>query len=1071
MLNLRIVPYVIYAVLLAISVYFFYFFYDGVSYSSSAVWGYIILLFVFFSTYKYVQWLYNTKKYQVTPILLLWVFILHLLILCLYFVGISGHNFFLWFILWATLCSRILLIAFLWYIIYLLGRRIVDLSQVFLDNVSEAIVRIVSLVLWFFLLTVALFVLAALWFYNLLWLWIIGVFIFLFIFPYIKNIHSHLQTSIWERELKTDRWYVRTFIDEIHYIIIILFIGVNLISAYRPYPIGWDDLWAYMNYPKLISGFEWLISMGNMYAWELYTGIGYILWSQSFAFLLNSFSWIIASIVLYYTLSLFQKDKDEPVFSYALFWTLILMILPMTVFQLAKDMKLDYGLFFVSLWALALSYYALYSNTKLWGNWKVWYIVWLCIWFAFTIKITSVLLLFAIIWLIAYRYGWIRMYFASFFTIIWLLTLWWLWPMLNVVFPADGNSQILFTYISLFLASVLIFVSYYASKNLESIALCLKHISAVLLWCIIAFLPWGIKNTYETLEAWKSVSVGSLISWQSERLRLDPTLIYTPEEIEDIEKENISGLSEDGITSNEDFWRYFWYESGINNYLKLPWNLTFQVNQWGEFTQITFILFLLLPVFFFVFPYRSPYYIYGLSLTTLLLLAYYIPSPVSSYLTELLWNIRLPFWYIFITLFYFVAFLYTSLSYKKDNKNYSEAFLAILAFTSMYVFFWAISAYGIVWYGIVMYAGFLALIVLWLHQADREKYTYMPYLALFWVWIYIILTGFSHATSNLKNAGYLDFKLWQVSENQAVMKYHHEYFEFLFAFNITPQWQDQVLRDTRRSLIEIFQPYDEFASLNPVIADASTAELLYGLIRSLDRVEMPSSLWREYSQLKENLFSKVINPPEDIRSSANIYRIGTFMTYFMVDNNIRVLQDNLINRFDTYIWNEDLSVVTQRLQDLDMWYMIIDLNAATIDDDPRRDLTRRYENILRYAMSSEVEYITGDSICFRIGRDLYHSWNIPIESALSIASINYGTLEERNARLTDCTVTIYEMIQQWIDQDNEAFVYMEVYRNRLERIVQQLQENDIEITDENVLTHLAGTISRWYKILLDIPDR
>jgi hypothetical protein len=34
-----------------------------------------------------------------------------------------------------------------------------------------------------------------------------------------------------------------------------------------------------------------------------------------------------------------------------------------------------------------------------------------------------------------------------------------------------------------------------------------------------------------------------------------------------------------GTTQNEDLGRYFGYEGGLNNYMKLPANLTFQKNQ------------------------------------------------------------------------------------------------------------------------------------------------------------------------------------------------------------------------------------------------------------------------------------------------------------------------------------------------------------------------------------------------------------------------------------------------------------------------------------------------------------
>ena len=37
------------------------------------------------------------------------------------------------------------------------------------------------------------------------------------------------------------------------FIIATLIISVSLISIIRPFPIGWDDLGAYMNYPRLLA--------------------------------------------------------------------------------------------------------------------------------------------------------------------------------------------------------------------------------------------------------------------------------------------------------------------------------------------------------------------------------------------------------------------------------------------------------------------------------------------------------------------------------------------------------------------------------------------------------------------------------------------------------------------------------------------------------------------------------------------------------------------------------------------------------------------------------------------------
>ena len=72
--------------------------------------------------------------------------------------------------------------------------------------------------------------------------------------------------------------------------------------------------------------------------------------------------------------------------------------------------------------------------------------------------------------------------------------------------------------------------------------------------------------------------------------------IYSKEAYEEKRKaQQSASITSDGKSQNEDFSRYFGQESGINNYLKLPANLTFQKNQSGEFTDITYIFLAFFP--------------------------------------------------------------------------------------------------------------------------------------------------------------------------------------------------------------------------------------------------------------------------------------------------------------------------------------------------------------------------------------------------------------------------------------------------------------------------------------------
>jgi len=47
------------------------------------------------------------------------------------------------------------------------------------------------------------------------------------------------------------------------------------------------------------------------------------------------------------------------------------------------------------------------------------------------------------------------------------------------------------------------------------------------------------------------------------------------------------------------------------------------------------------------------------------------------------------------------------------------------------------------------------------------------------------------------------------------------------------------------------------------------------------------------------------------------------------------------------------------------------LNAATIDNDPRHNLTKRYEDLLKSFTSNRLELIQTDSLCLNIALEDY----------------------------------------------------------------------------------------------------
>jgi hypothetical protein len=102
-----------------------------------------------------------------------------------------------------------------------------------------------------------------------------------------------------------------------------------------------------------------------------------------------------------------------------------------------------------------------------------------------------------------------------------------------------------------------------------------------------------------------------------------------------------------------------------------------------------------------------------------------------------------------------------------------------------------------------------------------------------------------------------------------------------------------------------------------------------------------------------------------------------------------------------------------------MKQILLDLNAATIDMDPRKNLTRRYERTLSYLTSDDLEFVSTDSICFSVGIDQYKrskKEQRDIQEFVLIAGSNYdstlpdGTIIDRNKKMTNCFYKLKDIV-------------------------------------------------------------
>lgn len=132
--------------------------------------------------------------------------------------------------------------------------------------------------------------------------------------------------------------------------------------------------------------------------------------------------------------------------------------------------------------------------------------------------------------------------------------------------------------------------------------------------------------------------------------------------------------------------------------------------------------------------------------------------------------------------------------------------------------------------------------------------------------------------------------------------------------------------------------------------------------------------------IMNELYSEVLSPKHENKNRTGIYRVGTFFTYFVQNNRSRFYEDSLLTNFQTFFYDENPEISAEKLKKIGLSYVLLDLNAATIDSEEanisaretgRASLTTRYENILTTLRDEKFSLIHTDNICLRLAIDEY----------------------------------------------------------------------------------------------------
>ncbi len=1030
------------------------------SFSGYSLYG--VLMLIIYAIYKTSQ-IYSSKpSITFTPLTILNYFLLHLFVVCGVFFTINDLSFGTAIVLFFKILYFCLLPVFLVFISLWFWKKIY--TCLFSDTaIHTAILKFIISLLIGFISFVTL--LTILWFFGLYSLWSVFFISIIFIWVAYKQIWYFTQW-IWSYEINFDNTYnsnnkvekvnMNLATAELFFIVIALLLSINLISIMRPFPIGWDDLWAYMNFPRLMAagwevGFLW-----SMMSWSVFTGIGYLFENPVQAFFLNNVWGFLSVIVLVLIVSDALSSSTKKTFLHIPTLTALLFIsLPMIVFQQAKDMKIDPGLFFMSVSSVYILYNTLVWEYKKKQKYVLFWLIWIFLWFLFTVKFTTLLTVISALGVMFYRYLWwsgVWWYFALF---IWIFTRLWLWSYMNVSYPSESeifkNSVLL---VSVIIAAVSFAYSFVQNKKIFTQTA--SYILIVCLWVFIGMLPWVGNNIVRSWDIW----VSSILAGKTDRFIVDFNTIHTSEKLAEIEKNKIDfALSSSGTTKNEDLGRYFWYEQGINNYIKLPWNLTMQLNQWGEFTNIGWLFLAFIPGLFLFLPTRKINYIpvivwacYG----SIFLLFLYPPSRVV--LTQLLSQISLPGWYgVILWLFILpLVWLITSLN---TEKKYIKLFIYNLVFSAIYMFLWAISAFGIVWYGIVMYFNMLFMIAICLYYVSVYNFEHIKKTKVHLLWsvtilmiicIWIFSSVMPHSFKNIKAASYTQFKTWHITTVNAPFLYHRDYAAILFALNIGQENFEIFIDSTVEPL---------FIEKTPDIKKYNISKTIGILNQIINTPNIDIVVKRDAEKSLNNIYKKILSPDSKLQNDKNIYRVGTFLKYFITKNDSRLSEDSLLGEFQTYIYDQDPNITADNFKKAGLDYLLVDLNAATIDKDPAKKLTGRMDDMFTTFTADNLELIETDSICLRTALDVYKI-NRNIDEYQAFASVNHNSVAyNRISKFQGCHNAIYGLISQNL-VSNENFSY-------LLPLVNHLNTNNLS-SELEIKKYLWWVVSHWYKALFKI---
>ncbi|MFC4634274.1 hypothetical protein ACFO3O_10170 [Dokdonia ponticola] len=737
--------------------------------------------------------------------------------------------------------------------------------------------------------------------------------------------------------------------------IILIFTAFNLVGTLKVFPLGYDGAGLYQNLTKNLIDAQHLLKGGQAYNWSLFTSLGPLLYgNMAFSIFLSHSMGILVMWAMFHLGRVFLS-KNATWIGIAIFYTL-----PAISFHNFVDEKVDLSFLFICI--SVIIFFLKYGKSILYDfsiknkNATCFYsLLGLLMGFALGIKYLGLLLIIGIVLLLIYQWGGIKAYIGTMLTTLSLLFLLKIDSFGYLKISAIDRYTIAGVFAFLGLG---IFIFYFKKLDWAKGYLVLQNMFIISLFMMLSFMPWTIKNSIETGHiSSKALLYGkdtndsfkydysflakndipTKIS-SEDKARLieylggeehvtivdDKSFLYQLERIKKQRKNTRKDIN-NSTGKREEILRYLGYETGLNRYLSLPYDVSMGVNIPNKRgVDIGFLFLLFLPLFMLylkkenIFSLKNSVALFVLGGILLLSWKAAMASKgatldISDYLTHFYPNssndfldtskaiyepflkiqtsiseLTQPLYGIFseitlpLTLCILILFCLLFAWSAKDNwQKCNRPIKLVLIFTTTYGFFWWILGNGIPHYALIIWLLFSLLIAYY----------------------------------------YENISLFVSEEIQSFLKkWAQAIFSIFLVLNLVAHFSNSNNNISQLSNV-FFEPFISHYS-NHFITNTN-----FNNSRS---IIYPAA--------------KVLN--SDV--SKNIYRVGTYMDYHIKNSNLRVYEDSQLNIFDRVsnrLKNPDDFLTVLKLNNVK--YIVFSLKVATIDQTPEKSLTDKATRIVK----------------------------------------------------------------------------------------------------------------------------